>query len=58
MYPKGGNHGPNKDRKIHRRLQKKYPQEMKRIMKLREEDPRAFSSELQKLNRRDQAETK
>ena len=45
-------------RQIIRRLQKKYPQEMKRIMKLREEDPRAFSSELQKLNRRDQAETK
>jgi hypothetical protein len=24
MYPKGENNGPNKDRKIHRRLQKKY----------------------------------
>ena len=40
---------------IMRRLRKKYPEEMKEIMALREEDPKAFSRRLQELNRRDRA---
>ena len=40
-----------------RKLRQKYPEEMKAIMALREEDPKEFSRRLQELNRRYAAES-
>ena len=62
--PRGGNRAPEapqtsvreNPQQIMRKLQKRYPKEMKKLMALREEDPREFARKLQELNRRYQKE--
>ena len=58
--PRGGNRAPEapqasvreNPQQLMRKLQQRYPDEMKKIMALREENPREFARQLQELNRR------
>jgi hypothetical protein len=62
--PRGGNRAPEapqasvreNPRQLMRKLQQRYPEEMKKLMALRDEDPREFARQLQELNRRYQKE--